>query len=557
MCEVSDRSVFFLSYVAACIRLTNSLETLETSLSPSSASGCFLVPYPENPMFIGRDSLISSIAEKLSSSEQYRHNHRIALYGLGGVGKTQTALGYVYKTRSSYHSTFWISGVNQATLISGYRQIATLTKCTEDTTDLDPLKVVQKVIDWLETQRSWLLVIDNLDDVKIVEGCLPKNDVKRHTLITTRNPNADDIPAQGLEVLEMDPKEASDLLLTRAGLSLDCKMSRLEAENIVKELGFLPLAIDQAACFIRETKRRIEDFLPLYRQNRSNRAKLQKWVPNGNRTYQYSVATTWQVSFNHIKGDPQYPLAAQLLQLFAFLNPDSILLEFLQLGAESLDHDLRDLINNEIDLEAVLNVLERFSLIKRIPAIRAISIHRLVQDVIMHEFDDERLLEKWKSVISLLLVFPEFDVTDNHSKVLCRRYQDQVLVPLLKCGEMTSESILLSILPLLYRIWDFLRSEGNFTIAEELMLKSVHIKAGLFGERHPDTLRSMNNLALTYSHLGRHNDALDLNQTVLNARKDVLGERHPDTLTSMNNLALHVLLTWDGTMTRWISTRLY
>jgi hypothetical protein len=55
--------------------------------------------------------------------------------------------------------------------------------------------------------------------------------------------------------------------LIRAGLSIDCETSRLHAENIVKELGFLPLAIDQAACFIHATKHKIEDFLPLYRQN--------------------------------------------------------------------------------------------------------------------------------------------------------------------------------------------------------------------------------------------------------------------------------------------------
>jgi tetratricopeptide (TPR) repeat protein len=486
-------------------------------------------------MFVGRDDLISSLSEKLSSSERYRYNHRVALYGLGGVGKTQTVLKYVYKTRSLYDSTFWISGVNQASLVSGFRQIATLTKCkcTKDVTDPD-LEVVQKVIGWLETQRSWLLVIDNLDDVRIIGGCLPKNNTKKHTLITTRNPNADDIPAQGLEVLGMDPKEASKLLLIRAGLSSDCETSRLHAENIVKELGFLPLAIDQAACFIRETKRKIEDFLPLYRQNRSNRAKLQKWVPEGNRTYQYSVATTWQVSFNHIKSNSRYPLAARLLQLFAFLNPDSILVEFLQAGAESLDHDLRDLINNEIDLDATLNFLERFSLIKRIRDLQAISIHRLVQDVIMHEFEDQHLLEKWKTVISFLLAFPEYDVTDNYSKVLCRRYQDQVLVPLSRCGELASESVLW----LLDRVWNFLRNEGSLTTAEQLMLKCVRINASLNGKRHRSTLRSMNNLANTYSSLGRHNDALDLNQTVLNARKDVLGERHPDTLSSMSNLAL-------------------
>jgi hypothetical protein len=48
---------------------------------------------------------------------------------------------------------------------------------------------------------------------------------------------------------------------------------------------------------------------------------------------------------------------------------------------------------------------------------------------------------------------------------------------------------------------------------------------------HPDTLGSMNNLAGTFSMLGRHHAALAL-------QEHVLGKEHPDTMTSMNNLAV-------------------
>jgi TonB family protein len=57
------------------------------------------------------------------------------------------------------------------------------------------------------------------------------------------------------------------------------------------------------------------------------------------------------------------------------------------------------------------------------------------------------------------------------------------------------------------------------------------------GERHRDTLTSMNNLAHTYGALGRTTEALTLNEKVLRLRTEILSERHPDTLTSMNNLA--------------------
>jgi tetratricopeptide (TPR) repeat protein len=59
----------------------------------------------------------------------------------------------------------------------------------------------------------------------------------------------------------------------------------------------------------------------------------------------------------------------------------------------------------------------------------------------------------------------------------------------------------------------------------------------VLGAEHPDTLTSMNNLALTYRNQGRWKEAEELNVQVMEMRKRVLGTEHPDTLTSMNNLA--------------------
>ena len=47
------------------------------------------------------------------------------------------------------------------------------------------------------------------------------------------------------------------------------------------------------------------------------------------------------------------------------------------------------------------------------------------------------------------------------------------------------------------------------------------------GPDHPDTLSSMNNLALSYSDLGRHADALKLREETLALRKAKLGPDHP------------------------------
>ena len=60
----------------------------------------------------------------------------------------------------------------------------------------------------------------------------------------------------------------------------------------------------------------------------------------------------------------------------------------------------------------------------------------------------------------------------------------------------------------------------------------------VLGPEHPDTLRAMNNLAISYDVAGRRDEALKLREEVLALRRKVIGPEHPDTLRAMNNLAI-------------------
>lgn len=338
-----------------------------------------MVPYQENPLFVGRDDLLVRLCDILHDSKEYQFNHRVALFGLGGVGKTQTALKYVYSKRDYYRSVFWISAVDQATLLTEFQKIITRTQPNVPIPD-SPDQAAKIAIAWLEKQSSWLLVVDNLDDIKVIDGFLPVNNERKHTLITTRNPNATNIPAQGLEVEIMDSTDSVKLFLVRAGFPLDSDHHLTEAAKIVKELGYLPLAVELASAYTCESKIKIEEFLPRYQKSQANRRELQQRQPYGNRQYKYTVATTWKGSFDLIIKDANYGghIASMLLQLFAFLNPDGILIDFLQRGAEVLPDNIRNVILNDIQLDGALELLQRFSLITLISEPRSIMIHRLV-----------------------------------------------------------------------------------------------------------------------------------------------------------------------------------
>ena len=57
------------------------------------------------------------------------------------------------------------------------------------------------------------------------------------------------------------------------------------------------------------------------------------------------------------------------------------------------------------------------------------------------------------------------------------------------------------------------------------------------GDRHPDSITSMHNLAVSYSKLGRHDEVADLETQVLEYRKESLGVQNQDTLQAMADLA--------------------
>ncbi|KAJ7438615.1 hypothetical protein FB451DRAFT_1378179 [Mycena latifolia] len=81
-----------------------------------------------------------------------------------------------------------------------------------------------------------------------------------------------------------------------------------------------------------------------------------------------------------------------------------------------------------------------------------------------------------------------------------------------------------------------LEKMGQFHEAGELEKVVLTKRREILGEDHPDTLRTMGNLAATYSGMGQLQDAAELEKVVLNRRRKLVGEDHPDTLRSLGDL---------------------
>ena len=177
---------------------------------------------------------------------------------------------------------------------------------------------------WLSDNESWLLIMDNADDLPLAREFLPASH-KGYVLFTTRDQAAGMIAAS-IEVEKLSSQDGA-LLLLRWSKHLDKDSSlyqaptedRAAAERIVEEMDGLPLALVQAGAYVAETGCSLADYLELYQTHhkellaRHSRLMLD---------YPKTVATTWSLSFQQI--EQQSSIAADLLRLCAFLAPDAI-----------------------------------------------------------------------------------------------------------------------------------------------------------------------------------------------------------------------------------------
>lgn len=78
---------------------------------------------------------------------------------------------------------------------------------------------------------------------------------------------------------------------------------------------------------------------------------------------------------------------------------------------------------------------------------------------------------------------------------------------------------------------------GRYKAAEQTERQLLNLREGVLGKEHPDTLGSMNNLALALSGQGKYAEAEVIHRETLALREKILGKEHPDTLVSKSNLA--------------------
>ncbi|KAF8416892.1 hypothetical protein EV426DRAFT_703238 [Tirmania nivea] len=502
--------------------------------------------------FVGREYLLKRLKREINEGKHMLNI--IVLYGLGGMGKTQLALEYVYQYYHDYSSVFWVNAASVQTTILGFMQIlqqiieyhlqlsediakiARLlgmagkldsTGCFTVTSESEAQHVVCAVKRWFSMPKNtnWLLVFDNLDDLDLV-------DIKEYlplcnhgtVIITSRRRDIIQPGRRGFEVEQMKTAEAIQLLLIAYAIRKYEDLLPTEqttANTIAQELGYLPLALSQAGAYIHISQYSLSRYLKEYQANASHLLNQGKM-----RSHDRSVFATWEISFKAIQ--EKNPKAAELLLVCGFFDHEDIPEVLLRYG-----------LKLEADDEDSITTLFSYSLVKRGSRDDTFSIHPLVHswarlrlkpkpqkeiDIATEAFGiiasivggfAKRCIEDW---IFEQQVMPHVDAVT--------RYMQQYLAE----GNIEIQDGANGLGAFYFR-------HGWYDKAMEWYMRALDRREKELGVGHLDTLGTVHRIASVFSEQGQYDKSLEWYGRVLAGKEKALGVDHPNTLTTVHQMA--------------------
>jgi tetratricopeptide (TPR) repeat protein len=471
---------------------------------PSALPPVWNVPYRRNPHFVGREDLINDLRASV------RVGRSAALVGLAGMGKSQLAVEYSYRYRSDYSLVWWIQAENPDVAAGAFTALARALDLPEKA-QLDKDTVIAAVRRWLESADRWLLIFDHAESPEDIRPLLfPKRG--GHVIITSRNPSWErDIIPIAVEGLDRD--SAVRFLLNRTN-----QADFHAAEAIAKQLGYLPLALEQAGAYIAETVTPLSEYFGLLQTGRTHDPE--------------PINSVLQLSSEKV--EEASPLAAELLRLFSFLAPDDLPLDLLYNPKVHLGEPLRGTLEDSFAITDAIGALQRHSLVMISGG--TIAIHRLVQKAIREGLDQEQR-EVWASA-AIQLIQPAFrpDGADTRISEQAERLLPHALA-VIDHGldlmvELTRTSALLN------QVAGYFWSHGETSEAKASLETALNTTQAVFGEEHPNVAVTLNNLGLVLRGLGELETAKAVYQRALELAESHYGENSPNVAVALSNLGL-------------------
>ncbi|KAK5082568.1 hypothetical protein LTS08_008833 [Lithohypha guttulata] len=535
--------------------------------------------------YVRRPGLERRLREQLlplSTTDDHDEMRTVVVWGLGGSGKSQLVLNYVQEHRRQYRAVFWVEADRKETIerdfVRIYKLLVSSPASGSTTTAVED--AISDVKEWLHGQAGrYLWVMDSADEIEGETSGSSYIDLNHYLpetpqldrIITTRSSRAQAMSMQdAVEVKDMSEDEAVQLFRQCARLKQTHEQHRHEVVAIVQELGCLALAVTLAGSYVHETPGISSDLGRYLKEFQEHRERLlgQKAHRLVHR-YGESVLSTWEISFSTVQ--QQLPVAASLLSLLVFLNFDDIFPQLFTVRPTTskedgqASHSRRTGLRNRfsrlleafsllesvrwtrllspdatpVDDNAIVSAfktLQAYSLVSWRADQEAYSMHKLVHAWGHDRLDLEQRQERSAAVLELLS-----SVIQDHQGDLGTEAR---LVPHVMANFTAISSVWGSGRRLpdrdrkcVERVGDLLKKLGRWDDEHELRVFLKRTAELVLGREHPDTLRSMNNLAMVLGKQGKYDQAETMHRQTLELTKKVLGREHPWTLTSMNNLA--------------------
>ncbi|MEV4316816.1 FxSxx-COOH system tetratricopeptide repeat protein [Actinocrispum sp. NPDC049592] len=471
---------------------------------------------PRNPHFTGRAEMLERLRQMLRESTERVALLPHTLQGLGGVGKTQLAVEYVYRYANDYELIYWISAENPDQVRTALARLGQIMRLPESA---GIAQTIDFVLDALRVQkpfRKWLLVFDNADRPDALLPYLPVP--TGHVLITSRNAAWTEV-ARIAEVPVLHREESIELLLRRAP-----RITREEADELAERLGDLPLALGQAAAWQAETGMPVREYLELFDD------KLQLLTDNPPAGYPATLGATWQLSFDGLRA--QSPDAVQLLEVCAFLGAEPIPVDLFWAGRHAdLPDALAAIVRDNIRLRRALREISRYALAGMDPVADQFVVHRLVQAVLRANMTPETKETMWRAARRILAAANPSE-PDNAANWAVHEQLSPHIVPAGVIDSRDEETRKVALDQVRYR---FVR--GDYEGSRDLGEVVVQVWQDTWGRDELWTLIARRHLANALRALGDSERAFELNEETLARMRETLGPDHEHTLAAADMFA--------------------
>jgi hypothetical protein len=227
--------------------------------------------------FTGREKDVDFIRDALSKVQDGKPSC-CAIHGMPGIGKSQLVLHYANISFESgrYSYIFWMSAASIDKLNQGFSQVLESVRHPDRYRQEQNAKLIAARL-WLEeVAGDWLIVLDNVDrsTLGFLRMNVPRTNRRGNILFTTRTADVAEalVNMTGhqhstLQLQALDPRDTTTLLFKDAGIDMEMVTPLLlkHAEQLVECVGRLPLAVVQAASFMKQSHTSVEKMLEMYR----------------------------------------------------------------------------------------------------------------------------------------------------------------------------------------------------------------------------------------------------------------------------------------------------